>query len=702
MPEHPVGQTTARVAVLPARVAYLIAAGSRDGFRRAAREASTRWAGMTELIVPVTSRGLVDAAWKQMIETGQIDCVVNVDARGDAADSAAVVLDLPLIPLRRIDHAGPSRWSIHPANVAVATEPQQTVVMATGEKAALWEIAAAGDLDSEHNRDSTGHGFARRPRTADEVGRAQLVSATVLARGLHQFGEHHATNGPFPAPTVVWVTTPNSLKDCIWFWNCRALRSLTFDPFPMYLLPHGGLQHWVGFGEQLRSTLARTEDIEPDVFVCSLSVNNSRLDAIAGRLGLKQSSKKPRARRVFPGPPARTPPYTYKLNIDPRDFVLFGRTYGRTAETVLQTGTARPMLTVDSPVRFTGPGHALLRISSPAFDHLPRRPKTAKLVMQDADWAGPDLQLASDARSRYRFELTIPTIEDATWALLHEAAPKAQLSDKGRLAGRLRERSTVELVLEPAVLDVIGHLTTPRSKELLREVTRLRSVGHVDADLAEIAATWGGRTQRRYRAAVDLRGSIGEPASGAAEILADQNWADRGLEIKCGQCSIHSFVPLRDVAAPATCPACHAEGSYERSPDLRIYYRLNGLVDRASDQGVLPHLMAAAALRAHDSNTYVLMGVDVAWPDGTSAEVDLFGVHGGKVVAGEAKSSPNEFDIAQVRRDVAMSMRLQADCHVLVSPRSIPEATIQQTGELSTASGMELVVVEGSSVKFVS
>jgi len=85
-----------------------------------------------------------------------------------------------------------------------------------------------------------------------------------------------------------------------------------------------------------------------------------------------------------------------------------------------------------------------------------------------------------------------------------------------------------------------------------------------------------------------------------------------------------------------------------------------------------------------------------------SAEVDLFGIHGGKVVAGEAKSSPNEFDVAQVRRDVTMSMRLQADYHILVSPRSIPEATIEQTGEFAAASGMKLVVVEGSSVKFVS
>ncbi len=706
MPEEALGQTTARVAVLPARVAYLIAAGSRTGYRRAVQEASTRWAGMTELIVPVTSRGDIAPAWTQMIETGQIDCMVNVDVSDAAAHRAGALLRLQVVPLRMIDRSGPSRWSIHPVNVAAEADTQNTVIMATSEEAALWEIAAAGDLAPECSLDLAGHEFASRAKTADQIGWAQLSNSTLLARGLHQFGEYQAQSVSLPSPAIVWVTTPNSLKDCIWFWNCRALGSLTFDPPSMHLVPYHDLHQWIGFGDKLLSTLARTVDIQPDAIVWSLSVDNDRLAGIADSLGLRASSKKPYTRSVFPDPPVRTPPYTYRLNIDPRNFVLFGgsygRSYGRTAETVLQTGTARTMLTVDSPVRFTGEGYVLLRISSPAFDHLPRRPGIAALVLQDADWAGPDLQVRTRASVHYRLELSIPRIEEAVWALLHEADSEASLSDKGRLADRLAKWSPLGTVLEPGVLETIGQLTTPRSKELQREFTRLRKDGHADAYLADLAATWGGRAQRRYRAAADLRSCVGQHASSAVEVLADQGWAERGLEIKCDQCSIQSFVPLGDVRAPARCPACHAEQRYKRSPDLRICYRLNGLVDRAGDQGVLPHLMAVAALHAQSPSTHILMGVDVAWPDGKRAEVDLFGIHAGKVVAGEAKTSSSEFDIAQLRRDVEMSAKLLADRHLLVSLDAIPDTTVEQARKMTADSGMELVVVEGGSVKVIT
>ena len=701
MNEHSIGQTTARVFVLPARVAYLIAPGSRAGFRRAVQEASCRWAGMTELIVPVPSRGRVAPAWKQMIEYGAYDCLVNVDVDQKTADHAASDLRLPLVALRHIDRSDPSRWSVHPANIETLSPRTSASVMATTDDADLWEVTAAGDLTAEHIADVGTQGFVRRPRTRDEIGRAQLSGVTLLSRGAEQFGEHHAVNGPFPTPTVLWITTPNSLKDCIWFWNCRALRPLTFEEVPMHLLPHRALDHWVDFGEQFRSTLARSEDIEPDVFICSLSVGDPQLRVIARLLGLKASTKKSHTRRKFPPPPARTPPFTYKLNVDPRDFVLFKRRYGRTADAIIQTGTKRTLLRVESPVRFSGSGQVLLRISSSAFDHLPRISTTAEMLLRNADWANGDLQVRTNASSRYHLELTIPAIDDATWAVLRQVTAHAELSDKGRLAHRLEALASPGVLLRPGVFDLVRELTTPRSKELRRELTRLRADGHADADLAELAAAWGGRTQRRHRALRDLRGVIGEHVHDAAEVLAAEGWAERGLEIRCDQCSIRSFVPMQEVEARPACPACEAAQKFDSAPDLRIYYRLNGLVDRASDQGVLPHLMAKAALLACDNPTYLLMGVDVQLKDGTAAEVDLFGVHGGKVVAGEAKTSSSEFSPEQLRRDIKLSQRLGADLHLLVSPNPISDQVVGRAQRLVQPTGMSLVTVLGGSVQVV-
>jgi hypothetical protein len=42
-----------------------------------------------------------------------------------------------------------------------------------------------------------------------------------------------------------------------------------------------------------------------------------------------------------------------------------------------------------------------------------------------------------------------------------------------------------------------------------------------------------------------------------------------------------------------------------------VQYRLNTLVDRAADQGVLPHLLVAAVLEQRDERTLILPGVDV-------------------------------------------------------------------------------------------
>lgn len=694
-----IGQATAQVAVLPARAAYLIAAGSRSGFRRAAQEASTRWAGMTELIVPVPSRGQVAQAWKQLIEIGRLDCVVNVDVSTGAALSAAENAQLPLVELRHIDRSGPSLWTAHPSNIAPDRPANSSYVIATGDSAPLWEITAAGDLTEQHVHDLGVTAFARRPRTSDEIGRAQLSNHTLLDRTVEQFGEYQASSGPSPSPSVLWITPPNSLKDCIWYWNCRALRSLNFEPLPMTLLPHRGLDSWVDFAQQFGATLARPEDIEPDVVICSLSIDESGLDAIADLLGLKRSEKKLRMARRSPPPELRKAPFTYQTNVDPRVFVTFGRMYGRTAEAVIQTGTPRTMLTVDSPVRFAGSGYALLRISSSALDHLPRRASTASLALQNADWYGDALQIRTNATSRYRLDLTIPSLEEATWALVREVSPSSRLSDKGRLAHRLDELAPAQLLLDQGVHEVIRELTTPRSKELLRELARLRGEGHSDADLAELAAGWGGRAERRYKAAADLRGTVGKHASHAAEALATESWAERGLEVRCDQCSLRSFVPLRDAEARSTCPACRAVRPYEAAPDLRINYRLNSLVDRASDQGVIAHLMAAAALRHRDPRTHLLMGVDVAMTDGTNAEVDLFGVHGSKVIAGEAKTSPGEFDEHQLRRDVSNSERLGVDLHILASPNPIPDETVEQVAALTAAVGLELLIVEGSDVR---
>ena len=126
----PSGPASFIVSVVPARAAYLIRAGSHTGFSRAIQEASTRWAGVTEPIIPVRKGGRVDNWWKLVVETANVNAVVNVDVPANDAQQAAEKLRLPLVGLTNIDHGGAARWTVHPSALPAASVPRAIVSFA--------------------------------------------------------------------------------------------------------------------------------------------------------------------------------------------------------------------------------------------------------------------------------------------------------------------------------------------------------------------------------------------------------------------------------------------------------------------------------------------------------------------------------------------------------------------------------------------
>ncbi len=226
------GQALFRITVVPARAAYLIKPRSSGGFRRAVQEASTRWGGETEPIIPVRRSGSIDAWWEQVVDLGNVDGLVNVDVDPETAQQSATRLGLPLVELEHIDRAGVTQFTCHPLTVAPASETSPTALIARRD-GDLWESVAAGDLTEQHiasledARINVWH-----PRTGDEIGRAQLAGGTMVGLTSSQFREKSAMGGVYPAPFLLWVTTPNSFSDCLAFWNLRALRSRLFPTCP--------------------------------------------------------------------------------------------------------------------------------------------------------------------------------------------------------------------------------------------------------------------------------------------------------------------------------------------------------------------------------------------------------------------------------------------------------------------------------------
>ena len=122
----------------------------------------------------------------------------------------------------------------------------------------------------------------------------------------------------------------------------------------------------------------------------------------------------------------------------------------------------------------------------------------------------------------------------------------------------------------------------------------------------------------------------------------------------------------------------------------------HGLLDRASDQGVLIHLVAEAELRRRFEDVYLLPGVDVSARSGPE-EVDLFGVCGGRLIVGEAKTSADQFTPSQIERDVGLAAALGADRVVLACAQVIPTAARRTAEGNATEAGLTIEFVDPES-----
>lgn len=242
------GQEEFQVAALPARVAYLIRTNSRTGYVRAVQEATTRWGGATEPIIPVRASGKVDGFWRQVVAQANVDEAVNVDVSETAAATAATALCLDLVPLRHIDQMGVGQFTCHPS--ATSFDPNGHVsggflggsippLWTHAEPdLPLWAITAAGALTSEARQGATDSGDPiLTTRDLLQLAIAQVAGTTGLDRTVLQLSERWASPAPWSGPALIWITEPNSLLDCLHYWNRRALRPLQYATWPMLILP---------------------------------------------------------------------------------------------------------------------------------------------------------------------------------------------------------------------------------------------------------------------------------------------------------------------------------------------------------------------------------------------------------------------------------------------------------------------------------
>ncbi len=626
------------------------------------------------------------------MELSSVEGLVDVDA-GDDGAVLAEQLRLPLVPIAQIDRAGVTMWTCNPVSLP-GGDLAHAPVIATRRRP-LWEVTAAGDVTDEHASSFEAEGIPfRRAMSNDQVARAMVLKSTLLDRTTAAFWETRAT-GVSAHPALIWLTKENGYRDCLWFWNLRALRSLRFDPAPMLLLPDDGVEDWLRVDDVIASVLSRPDEFKPDVVMSSLGCDDGALHKMAELLGLRHHEGEVSSGHRWPTS-MRSPPYSYLTRVDYRLWVAFDREYGEPAEQQVHFTAGQGSLRVDSPVAFQSGGNTLLRLRSAAFNRYPRRDHVAGQIVPNGVWRGDQIQIATSCLRHYRLELSLPTSSEVLAEHLRRCTVGYRLSGQGRVATALLERADPSELLSPGLPQAVSALTTPRSRSLEKDLHRLRAEGSSDSDLVELAHTWGSRGPRRYRSAREVRSEVGSHHLEALESLCALGWSERGFETNCQRCGVRTFVPVADTTKVPTCPGCHARTEFTVvGPAIEIFYRLDTYVDQASDQGAVPQAIAAAALISRDPETFVMPGVELELPDGTSTEIDLIAVHGARIATGEVKTSPADFTDSQLEKDVRKSKLVDADVYLMATIYPLPVGRVDMARTMASEVGLELAVLDG-------
>ncbi|GAA4746088.1 hypothetical protein GCM10023350_33530 [Nocardioides endophyticus] len=683
------GEQALRVVAGPTRVGYLVTAGDQDQFERAVAMASERWGGAGEPIIQVDPGGTVSDWGQQLLQVLDVAGLVNVgckssDAQQVASTAGLLVREEQAFARRDLPRAPTWRTGFAQGWDPVSARPHGP----------LWEKVAAGLLVGDESA---------RAATEDRAGAAAAWGRTVLDAGLAGLAECSGRSAIPIGPAVIWLTDPDSFEDAAAFWNIRALRQVRF-PSRMVLLPVRALTDWIGMEEILRDVVRRSQiGCAPDVVLCSSSIDEATLAGVAETLGLvpERGAKlkfSHSALPVFePGDP------TYLVNVDPAQWLTLERIVGvedRFRVQVFRENTTLPVL----PAKLAQMGTALnrfrFRFDGGFIDQLPRRPPVAAAVNPQCAWRGEMLECEVVPTVGSAMSIKAPSSENVLALLTEHASGALKLSDKGRLANALLNACDTTVLDNRSTLAAITALTTRRPgswKKVVRELLEQHGPDEAAERMLEDLAGLGGRINRSYRSALRLGADhvTAEERVPVLERLATTGWVERGVEVVCDRCSINYFVTLESLTAGTQCPGCGASARVTTTGHgVECFYRLDAFADRCSDQGVVAHAAIGEVLTRDASFSALHLRVDVTWPDGTPEEVDLFGFLDASVVAGEVKSSAASFTQDQIERDVALSVRLNADVHVMACIEPLDQEALRILAEVCKVRNVAFTVVQ--------
>ena len=80
-------------------------------------------------------------------------------------------------------------------------------------------------------------------------------------------------------------------------------------------------------------------------------------------------------------------------------------------------------------------------------------------------------------------------------------------------------------------------------------------------------------------------------------------------------------------------------------------------------------------------------------------EVDVFGVHSGRVIAGEIKTDQSRFTREQLVKDLQKSRDLGADLHLLAAADDVTDKVRHDLEDLARSEGMDTLVLDRENLR---
>ena len=693
------GPDLVHVDVRPIRALYMVRSGSVADFRMAVHLASNRWGGIQELIIPVSPQGRMWPRWRQMIEWSPPDYIANVaELPLDVVNRVALDLGRPVVSQQMIDdvHHGMHQLAAYPpaelSNLQLAGAARRAPILTT---AALGPVPIDNELLQAWR--ATGAVPYTEGRTAAIV-MAQLSRRTVIGSTGRQCGEVLFRGSP-PESLVVWCARSTNLFDAVNFWNLRALMPLSFGAAPMVALEEDTLADQA-VHEALRSECAkRAGRIVPSIIFAGPAASKPGVANMLAAAGWDVHRETKISRRL--GRRVDTSgPLTAAIAWDPRVIVGGERQPGVRASVLTTLDRTRTLIRTPSPVIFHpnigGPVRVIL--SGPGHLSVPSSPSVAQLFHPHALPNKSGIELSTLAQAEYHFEIAIPERLAVLRTALSDRKITATPSDKGQLASGVRRVvGDAALISRPELIRAVDKLTTHRIEYQIRAIQE-QVTGVTREQAAELARLFGSQVRQTARSLQEVSSDYG--ASGATvgpmlnELVASR-LVRRGALVRCSLCGLDTFVDAEFIGSAATCPACGSNAAFvsSKSQEPILYYRLNALVDRASDNGVFVHLYAVAALEGHAPLVDGVPGCDLRSGNTPIGEADVLALVGSEIWMVEAKSTAGWFTETQIANDINRAREIGAEVYVLACLEPIPPQTLEFAATEASANGIRVAYV---------